>query len=100
MTVQGSGGITMNVARTVGGLFQYAAGVSGAGNLTLNGTVQDQYRRLRLRLANLLGCFFSAQVQHWRHLWPEWRMAAGRNQWARLPASRPAQQQHDARSAQ
>ena len=34
------GGITMNVARTVGGLFQYASGVSGAGNLTLNGTSQ------------------------------------------------------------
>jgi hypothetical protein len=35
-----NGGITMNVARTVGGLFQYAAGVSSAGNLTLNGTSQ------------------------------------------------------------
>jgi hypothetical protein len=35
-----NGGITMNVARTVNLLFQYAAGVSGAGNLTLNGIVQ------------------------------------------------------------
>ena len=33
-------GITMNVARTVGGLFDYHAGVAGAGNLTLNGTSQ------------------------------------------------------------
>jgi CSLREA domain-containing protein len=40
VTVAGAGGITMNVARTVGGLFQYAAGVSGASNLTLNGTAQ------------------------------------------------------------
>ncbi|MFL6209512.1 MAG: beta strand repeat-containing protein, partial [Pyrinomonadaceae bacterium] len=40
MTVAGAGGITMNVARTVGGLFQYAAGVSNMGNLTLNGTSQ------------------------------------------------------------
>jgi hypothetical protein len=30
----------MNVARTVTGTFQYAAGVSGANNLTLNGTSQ------------------------------------------------------------
>jgi hypothetical protein len=40
VNVQGAGGITMNVARTVGLLFQYAAGVSGANNLTLNGTSQ------------------------------------------------------------
>jgi hypothetical protein len=40
VNVAGSGGITMNVARTVGTLFQYAAGVSGAGNLTLTGTTQ------------------------------------------------------------
>ncbi|MDX6443283.1 MAG: hypothetical protein QOH71_357 [Blastocatellia bacterium] len=33
-------GIQMNVARTAGGLFQYAAGVKGAENLTLNGTCQ------------------------------------------------------------
>ncbi|HJQ25057.1 MAG TPA: C25 family cysteine peptidase [Blastocatellia bacterium] len=38
VTVQGAGGIMMNVARTVSGLFQYAAGVFGANNLTLNGT--------------------------------------------------------------
>ncbi|HEX8352067.1 MAG TPA: Calx-beta domain-containing protein [Pyrinomonadaceae bacterium] len=36
VTVLG-GGITMNVARAVAGLFQYSAGVSNAGNLTLNG---------------------------------------------------------------
>jgi hypothetical protein len=30
-------GITMNVARSVGGLFDYYAGVAGAGNLTLDG---------------------------------------------------------------
>ncbi|HEX6185199.1 MAG TPA: C25 family cysteine peptidase [Pyrinomonadaceae bacterium] len=36
--VAGAGGITMNVARTVGLFFEYAAGVSNAGNLTLNGT--------------------------------------------------------------
>jgi hypothetical protein len=30
----------MSVARTVSGLFQYASGVNGAGNLTLNGTSQ------------------------------------------------------------
>jgi CSLREA domain-containing protein len=40
VTVQGAGGINLGVARTVGGLFQYAAGVSGANNLTLNGTAQ------------------------------------------------------------
>ena len=40
VNVKGAGGITLNVARTVGLLFQYAAGVSGAGNLTLNGTSQ------------------------------------------------------------
>lgn len=40
VNVKGAGGITMNVARTVGLLFQYAAGVNGAGNLTLNGTSQ------------------------------------------------------------
>jgi hypothetical protein len=40
VNAKGAGGITMNVARTVGLLFQYAAGVSGAGNLTLNGTSQ------------------------------------------------------------
>jgi CSLREA domain-containing protein len=34
------GGITMNAARTVNGLFQYASGVNNAGNLTLNGTSQ------------------------------------------------------------
>lgn len=34
------GGITLNAARTVGGLFQYSSGVAGAGNLTLNGTSQ------------------------------------------------------------
>jgi hypothetical protein len=41
VNVQGAGGgITMNVARTVNLLFQYAAGVSSAGNLTLNGATQ------------------------------------------------------------
>lgn len=40
VNVKGAGGITLNVARTVGLLFQYAAGVSNAGNLTLNGTSQ------------------------------------------------------------
>gem|GEM_PF-638120 len=40
VNVKGAGGITMNVARTVGILFQYAAGVTNAGNLTLNGTSQ------------------------------------------------------------
>jgi hypothetical protein len=40
VTVQNTGGIQLNVARTVGGLFQYAKGVVGAGNLTLNGTSQ------------------------------------------------------------
>ncbi|MDT7541848.1 MAG: hypothetical protein QOE33_1752 [Acidobacteriota bacterium] len=40
VTVQNTGGIQMNVARTVSGLFQYAKGVNGAGNLTLNGTSQ------------------------------------------------------------
>ncbi len=40
VTVQGAGGITMNVARTISGLFQYAAGVTTANNLTLNGTSQ------------------------------------------------------------
>jgi hypothetical protein len=40
VTVQNTGGIQMNVAHTVNLLFQYAAGVSGAGNLTLNGTSQ------------------------------------------------------------
>lgn len=40
VNVKGAGGITLNVARTVGLLFQYAAGVTNAGNLTLNGTSQ------------------------------------------------------------
>lgn len=40
VNVKGAGGISLNVARTVGLLFQYAAGVSNAGNLTLNGTSQ------------------------------------------------------------
>jgi hypothetical protein len=40
VSVKGAGGIQLNVARTVGLLFQYAAGVNGAGNLTLNGTSQ------------------------------------------------------------
>src|SRR6185295_16240312 len=38
--VQGSGGITMNIARSVGLTFTYAAGVSSAGNLTLSGLSQ------------------------------------------------------------
>jgi hypothetical protein len=40
VTVQNVGSIQMNVARTVGLLFQTARGVYGAGNLTLNGTFQ------------------------------------------------------------
>ncbi len=40
VNVKGAGGITLNVARTVGLFFQYAAGVTNAGNLTLNGTSQ------------------------------------------------------------
>lgn len=40
VTVQNTGGITMNVARTVTGLFQTAAGVLNGNNLTLNGTAQ------------------------------------------------------------
>lgn len=40
ITVAGAGGITMNVARTVTGTFQTAAGVTNANNLTLNGTAQ------------------------------------------------------------
>jgi hypothetical protein len=40
VNVKGAGGIQLNVARMVGLLFQYAAGVNGAGNLTLNGTSQ------------------------------------------------------------
>jgi hypothetical protein len=40
VNVQGGGGITMNAARTVGTLFQYSTGVSGANNLTLTGTTK------------------------------------------------------------
>ncbi len=40
VNVLGSGGITMNVARTVNGTFQTAAGVINGHNLTLNGTAQ------------------------------------------------------------
>lgn len=40
VTVQGAGGITMNVSRTVSGTFQTAAGVTNANNLTLNGTAR------------------------------------------------------------
>lgn len=40
VTVQGAGGITMNVARTVSGTFQTAAAVTNGNNLTLSGTVQ------------------------------------------------------------
>lgn len=38
VTVSGSAGITMNVSRTVSGVFQTAATVTTANNLTLNGT--------------------------------------------------------------
>ena len=38
VSVVGTGGLSMSVARTVGVLFQTAAGVSGANNLTFNGT--------------------------------------------------------------
>ena len=38
VTVQNTGGITMNVARAVSGVFQTSAGVTTANNLTLNGT--------------------------------------------------------------
>ena len=38
VNVSGSAGITMNVARTVSGLFQTSSGVTNANNLTLNGT--------------------------------------------------------------
>ena len=40
VTGAGAGGITMNVARTVNGLFLTSATVTNAGNLTLNGTAQ------------------------------------------------------------
>ncbi len=40
VTVQGAGGITLGVARTVSGTFQTASGVTNANNLTLNGTAQ------------------------------------------------------------
>lgn len=40
VTVQNTGGISMSVPRTVSGLFQTAAGVSGGNNLTMNGTCQ------------------------------------------------------------
>jgi len=38
--VNGAGGITMDTARTVAGLFRTSAGVSNAGNLTLDGTCE------------------------------------------------------------
>lgn len=38
--VQGAGGITMNVARTVIGFFEAAAGVTNVHNLTISGTVR------------------------------------------------------------
>ena len=40
VTVKNTGGITMNVGRTVSGLFQTTAGVINANNLTLNGTAR------------------------------------------------------------
>ena len=40
VNVLGAGGINLGVARTVGGTFQTAAGVTGGNNLTLNGTCQ------------------------------------------------------------
>lgn len=40
VTVGGSGGITLNVPRSVAGTFQTSATVNGGGNLTLNGTNQ------------------------------------------------------------
>jgi hypothetical protein len=40
VTVQGAGGITLGVARTVTGVFQTAAGVINGNNLTLSGTTQ------------------------------------------------------------
>ncbi len=40
VNVLGAGGITLGVARTVGGTFQTAATVTNGGNLTLNGIVQ------------------------------------------------------------
>jgi hypothetical protein len=38
VTVLGAGGININVARTVSGIFQTASGITNANNLTLNGT--------------------------------------------------------------
>lgn len=40
VTVQNTGGITMNVARTVTGLCQTSAGIANANNLTFDGTFQ------------------------------------------------------------
>ena len=40
VNVLGAGGINLGVARTVSGTFQTSAGVTGANNLTLNGTCQ------------------------------------------------------------
>ncbi|MFT3909018.1 MAG: T9SS type A sorting domain-containing protein [Ferruginibacter sp.] len=40
VTVAGAGGLTLNVARTVSGTFQTAAGVTNANNITANGTLQ------------------------------------------------------------
>lgn len=40
VNVSGSGGVTMNVARTVTGTFQTSATVTNGNNLTLNGTTQ------------------------------------------------------------
>lgn len=52
VTVQNTGGINMNVPRTVSGLFQTARGVLNGNNLTLNGTVQ----------INANGYFFNAPI--------------------------------------
>jgi CSLREA domain-containing protein len=41
VNVGGAGGsISLNVPRTISGLFQYAAGIKGGNNLTINGTLQ------------------------------------------------------------
>lgn len=40
VTVAGSGGVTMNVSRSVTGTLQTAAGVTNGNNLTISGTVQ------------------------------------------------------------
>ena len=82
VSVIGTGGLSMSVVRTVGILFQTTAGVSGANNLTFNGTCRINTggsfaRRTYLRKQ------FAVELQLGRKLWARGGME--RDQRRRIP---------------